>query len=99
MLVEKRYAAPEMLTFQVLFNSGQDVARVLLQNQRVDYGRYDKQCDVYSLAITLTEALPAPVEGTNDTVALQRPYFFLYSATGNAVPNFIRDGIIAAVCW
>ena len=75
-----------------------EVAEVCLQNQRVDYGKYDESCDVYSLAITLAEALPAPVRGVDDTVAVQRPYDFLYNATGNTVPRFINEQIKENVC-
>ena len=72
----------------------------MLFQQGVDYGRYDLSCDVYSLAITLAEALPAPPEsGIGNELSVQRPYSSKYNAVGNEVPRFIREEIIAKVSY
>ena len=99
MLAEKRYVAPEMFTGRCI-STTVNVAQVLmLFQQRVDYGHYNERCDVYALAITLAQALPAPKNDSSNELDVQRPYVFLYGAVGNTVPRFIRDRIQAKVCY
>ena len=64
-----------------------------------DYGQYDERCDVYSLAITLAEAVPAPKNGNINELVTQLPHFAYYQAGTNEVQKFIREKIQAAVCW
>lgn len=53
--------------------------------------RYTSSCDVYSLAITLTEAIPSPPNGLNE-----QPFKDMHSQS-KEIDAFIRDEIKAKV--
>ena len=55
---------------------------------QIDYGQYSERRDVYSLAITLAEALPAGPNGTS-----LQPFRHMYGKLRREISNFIKNNI------
>ena len=73
---------------------------MLVQDARLeDRGKYDASCDVYSLAITLAEALSVRVNSVDGKLETQRPYSDLYDPENDKVERFIIDEIKTKVYY
>lgn len=81
------YVAPEVLKNNVSHEMLFRISCTFVQSQ-IDYGQYSERCDVYSLAITLAEALPTGPNGTS-----QQPFRDIYRQTRREISSFITQNI------